>query len=128
MHRSHPFQRKVIIHYREHSFLHFSAVPSSTDNLHFLGQIEHYKHFRIKSVFFPIWIYRFGRIDHHKIWFSIILKIVMRRTNKHIHHKMSLPSHFCHEPYFQSCILVRTTIGIDNIDSVAGKVFGYNVF
>ena len=49
VHGSHAFQWKEVVHHREHTFLHFSAVPCVYDNLLFSCDVEHYSCFRVKA-------------------------------------------------------------------------------
>ena len=42
VHGSHAFQWKEVVHHREHTFLHFSAVPCIDDNLLFACDVECY--------------------------------------------------------------------------------------
>ena len=49
VHRSHALQWQEVVHHREHTFLHLSAVPCINDNLLFAGDIEHNSCLRVKT-------------------------------------------------------------------------------
>ena len=42
VHRSHSLKWEEVVHHREHTFLHLSAVPCIHDNLLFACDVEHY--------------------------------------------------------------------------------------
>ena len=54
VHSCDAFQWKEVVHHREHTFLHFSAVPCVDDNLLFGCNVEHYSCFRVQAEFFVV--------------------------------------------------------------------------
>ena len=47
VHRSHTLEWKEVVHHREHTFLHLSAVPCIDDNLLFACDVESYTCLRV---------------------------------------------------------------------------------
>ena len=72
-----PLQWKIVVHHREHTFLHFSAVPCIYDNLLAACDIEHYSCLRIQSEFFVIFNLCFGCIVYDKVWLKVFQALLL---------------------------------------------------
>ena len=112
VHRSHPLQRQEVVHVREHTLLHFASVPGIEDNLHLFGQVEHDRGLRIQAQFLVVLHLRFRCVQHYEIGFPVVFQLFGGRTDEHVGHEMSLPSHFHNEADFQTRVLISSAKGI----------------
>ena len=127
MHRSDTFQRQQVVHHREHPFLHFAAVPGAANQLHALGQVKRHEVFGVQTLFFPLRVSALRAVHNDKVWFETC-QLFIARANKHVFDKMRLPGHFGDETDGKTSIRVRTTEGVDNEQTFAGKLPGHQAF
>src|SRR5690606_14461960 len=100
VHRSNSAKWQVVVHQSKDTFLHFTTVPCTTNYLHATGKIEQSKVLRVQTLFFPVGIHDLRTVQCYEIRFAVVIKFEMRRTDKHIGHKMCLPSYFHDKTYF----------------------------
>ena len=122
MHRSDALQRKVIVHHREHTFLHFAAIPGVDDNLFSARNVEHNGSFGVKPEFFVIFDFSLGSVVNNEIGFEVF-KFFFRRLNEHVFNKVSLPCNLDDETDCHTGIFVRSAERVYDIKFLAGKLF-----
>ena len=122
MHRSHALQRKQVVHVGEHALLHLAAVPGVDDHLHLLGQVEDDGRLRVKSQLLVIFDLGFRRVEHHEVGLAVILQLLVRRTDEHVLHEVSLPGHLHDEADLQARVLVGAAERVHNEEFLARKL------
>ena len=114
MHGSYAFEREEIVLHREHTFLHFAAIPCVEDDLLLGSNVEEHCGFRMKSEFFPVFHLSLRSIVNHEIGFLLEICLALG-TDKHVGYEMSLPSHFHDEAHFHAGVLVCTAETVNHI-------------
>ena len=123
MHRSDTTKRVHVVHDREHTFLHFTTVPSVQDNLFFSLQVENSSCFRVQAQFFIVVNFCFRCIETYKIRFSVSFQFFSSRADEHVSYEMSLPSYFHDETYFHTSCSISTAECINNEQTLAAQLF-----
>jgi len=123
VHRSHTFQRIQIVHDREDTFLHLTAVPSIQDNLFVSFQVENGSSFRVQTQLFVVVYFRFGCVERHEIGFAVVSQFFIGRTDKHVLHEVSLPCNLHDETNFQTSSGVSAAESIHYEQSLSRKLF-----
>ncbi len=123
VHRSDTTKRVHVVHDREHTFLHFTTVPSIQDYLFFSLQVEYSSSFRVQAQFFVVVNFCFRSVETYEIRFSVVSKFFSSRADEHVSYEVSLPSYFHNETYFHTSSFVSTTESINNEQTFAGKLF-----
>ncbi len=114
VHGGHVIQRQVIVHHREHAFLHLAAVPGAADHLHFLGHVEHGEHLGIHAVLAPVRVGRLGAVEDHEIGLAVVCQLFLGRTDEHVLHEMRLPGHLDDKAHFHAYPRIGAAEGIDD--------------
>ena len=122
VHRSDAFKRKVIVHHREHTFLHFAAVPGVYDNLFAAGNVEHNRGFAVKTEFLVVFHLCFGRVVNYEIGFEVF-EFFFRRLNEHVGYEVSLPGDFDDETYSHTSVFVRAAESVYHEQTLVRKFF-----
>ena len=123
VHGSDTTKRVHVVHDREHTFLHFTTVPSVQDNLFFSLQVENSSCFRVQAQFFIVINFCFRCIETYKIRFSVSFQFFSSRADEHVSYEMSLPSHFHDETYFHTSCSISTAECINNEQTLAAQLF-----
>ena len=63
VHRSDAAKRVLVVHDREHTFLHFTTIPSVQDNLLVGFQVEYSSCFRVQTQFLVVVNFCFGSVE-----------------------------------------------------------------
>ena len=122
MHRGDAAQGVVVVHDREHTFLHLAAIPGVDDELHALGQVECNAGLGVDAEFFPVLDFGFRGIEHDEVGLEVI-EFFLGRTDEHVGDEVCLPCYFHDEADGQTGVDVRAAEGIDNIEGLVGKFF-----
>ena len=120
VHGSHSFKWKEVVHHREHTFLHFSAVPCVYDNLLFSCDVEHYSCLRVQTKFFVVCNFCFGSIVYDEIWLECF-KFFSCWFDEHVCYEMCLPCNFNDETDCHTSVFVSTAECINYEKSLVGK-------
>ena len=123
MHRSHTSQRIQIVHDREDTFLHLTAVPSIQDNLFVSLQVENGSSFRVQTQLFVVVYFCFGCVERYEIGFTVVSQFFIGRTDKHVLHEVSLPCNLHDETNFQTSSGVSAAESIHYEQSLSRKFF-----
>ncbi len=127
VHRGNALQRQIVIHHREHTFFHFSAIPS-VDNHLFTGTgIEGNAGFRIQTQFLVIVHFCFGSIVNNKIR-SKFCQLFCSGLYEHIFDKMCLPCHFHDKTHRHAGIFIGTAKSIYYIEFFIAQSVDSNLF
>jgi len=127
VHGSNSLKWKEVVHHREHTFLHLSAVPCVNDNLLFACDVEKYSCLRVKSELFVVLNFSFGSIVNNEIWLEV-LKFFLCWLNEHICYEMCLPSYFNDKTDCHTSIFVSTAECIYNEKSLVRELFDCDIF
>src|SRR5699024_2709616 len=87
VHGSDALQRQVVVHHREHTFLHLSAVPCINDNLLTACNVEHYSCLGVQSQLFVVFYFCFGSVVYDKVRLEV-LQLFCCRLDEHICYEM----------------------------------------
>ena len=123
VHRSHAFQGVQVVHNREDTFFHLTAVPCIQDYLFVGFQVEYGSCFGVQAQFFVVFNFGFGSVERYEIGLAVVGQFFFGRTNEHIFYEVSLPSNFHDETYFQTGSGVSTAESIHHEQSFARKFF-----
>ena len=123
MHRSDTTKRVHVVHDREHTFLHFTTVPSVQDNLFFSLQVENSSCFRVQAQFFIVVNFCLRCIETYKIRFSVSFQFFSSRADEHVSYEVSPPSYFHDETYFHTSCSISTAECINNEQTLAAQLF-----
>src|SRR5690554_5219550 len=115
VHRCYTAQGQVVVHQRENSFLHLTAVPGTTDHLHLLGQVEQGEVLGIQPLLLPFIVSGFGTVETNEIGFTVAAQLVVRRTDEHVGHEVCLPSYLHHETNFHARIGIGTAKSVYDV-------------
>ena len=126
MHRSHAVKRKVVVHHREHTLLHFSAVPGVKNNLLARGDVKHNRCLGVKTKLLVIFNLCFGCVVANEVGLKA-LKLLSGRVNEHILYKVSLPSNLHYKTDSHTGICVSATEYVHNIKLLVGKLLKSNI-
>ena len=127
MHRRDAFKRKVIVHHREHTFLHFAAVPGVYDNLFAAGDVEHNRRFAVKTEFLVIFDLGFRRVVYDEVGLEVF-KFFGVRFDEHVGYEVSLPRDFHYETDSHTRVFVRAAESVHDEQAFIGKFFNRKVF
>ena len=128
MHRSHTVQRQQVVHVREHTFLHFTTVPSIQDNLDLFSQVEYNCSFRVQAQFFVVFNFSFRSVHDNEIRFTEVSQFFSCRTDEHVCYEVSLPCYFHDEAQFQARVFVSSAESVNNEQSFVRKFFSCQIF
>ena len=84
VHRSDTTKRVHVVHDREHTFLHFTTVPSIQNYLFFSLQVEYCSSFRVQAQFFVVVNFCFRSVETYEIRFSVVSKMCIRDRMKNM--------------------------------------------
>ena len=127
MHRSDTTQRVEVVHHREHTFLHFTTVPSVQDNLFLSSQVEYNCSFWVQTQFFVVFNFSLRSVVNNEIRFEVF-QLFFRRTDEHVSYEVSLPCNFHDETNFQTSSFVSTAITVNNEQFLVWQFFCSQVF
>ena len=127
MHCCNTFKRQEVIHHAEETFFHLATVPGIQDDLFFSRDVKDSCSFGIKTEFFPVGDFSFGRVKYNKIRLLIKFFLIFR-TNEHIGNEMRLPSNFHDETNFHAGIFMSSAETIDYEETLIGKFFNRKFF
>ena len=130
VHGSDAAQRVQVVHDREDTLLHFTAVPSVQDNL-FVGlQVEYSSCLRVQTQFLVVVNLSLGSVERYEIGFAVVGQFFFCRTDEHVLYEVCLPCYFHDETYFQTSSGVGAAECIHNEQTLAGELlngFGLQV-
>ena len=122
VHRSHALQRKQVVHVGEHALLHLAAVPGVDDHLHLLGEVEDNGRLRVQTQLLVVLHLGLRSVEHHEVGLAVILQLLVRRTDEHVLHEVSLPGHLHDEADLQARVLVGAAERVHNEEFLARKL------
>ena len=67
VHGGHAAEGEVVVHDREHTFLHLTAVPCVDDHLHALCEVEGNASLAVDAEFFPVFNFCLGGVENHEV-------------------------------------------------------------
>ena len=127
VHGSDAFQRQIVVHHGEHTFLHLSAVPCVDDNLLTACDVEYYCCLRVQTQLFVILNFCFGCVVYNEIRLEV-LKLFCCRFDEHVSYEMCLPSYLNDEADSHTGIFICTAECIYNEQSFVGELFFCDLF
>ena len=127
VHGSHAFQRQEVVHHREHTFFHFSAVPCIYDNLFFACDVEHNSCFRVQTQLFVVLNFCFGSVVYNEIRLEVF-QFFSSRFDEHVCYKVSLPSNLNDETDCHTGVFVGTAESIYYEQSLVRQFFDSQCF
>ena len=127
VHRSDALQRQIVVHHREHTFLHLSAVPCIDDNLLTAGDVEGNSCLGVQAQFFIVLNFCFGSIVNDEIRLEIF-QFFLCRDDEHVLYKMCLPCYFHDETDSHTGIFVSAAECVNYEQSLVGQLFLCNIF
>ena len=122
VHGSNTLKRQIVVHHREHTLLHFSAVPGVYDNLFAAGDIEHNGGFGIETEFLVIFHFSLGSIVDYEIGLEVF-EFFFGGFNEHVGYEMSLPCYFHNETDSHAGIFVCAAECVYDKQTLIGKLF-----
>ena len=128
VHRRDALQRQQVVHVGEHTLLHFAAVPGVDDYLHFFGEVEHDRRFRVESEFLVVLDFGFRGVQHHEIGFAVLLQLLVRRADEHVFHEMRLPGDLHDEADLQTGVLVGSAERVHDEELLVRQLFDSDLF
>ena len=128
VHRRDALERKQVVHVGEHTLLHFAAVPGVDDYLHFFGEVEHDRRFRVESEFLVVLDFGFRGVQHHEIGFAVLLQLLVRRADEHVFHEMRLPGDLHDEADLQTGVLVGSAERVHDEELLVRQLFDSDLF
>ena len=108
---------KIVVHHREHTLLHFAAVPSVEDHLFLGGDVEGNASFGVQTEFLVVFNLRLRSVVNHEVGFEVF-ELFSRGLDEHIGHEVSLPSNFHDEANSETRVLVGAAESIDNEETL----------
>ena len=127
MHRSDALKRQVVVHHREHTFLHFAAVPGVYDNLFARSNVEHNRGLAVKSELFVILDLSFGSVVNHEVGLERS-EFFLGGANKHISYEMRLPSDLDDKADSHTSVLVRAAERVHDEKALVAEFLDRDVF
>ena len=112
VHGRDALEREIVVHHREHTLLHFAAVP---------GDVEHNRRLGVKAKLFEVFHFCLGRVVHDKVRFEVF-KLFLGGSDEHIGDKVCLPCHFHDETDCHARVFVCAAECIDNVEFLVGKL------
>ncbi len=120
VHRCDALQGKEVVHHREHTFLHFTAVPCVDDNLLAGCEVEHNCGFAVEAEFLIVGKFSLGSVVNDEVG-SEVGEFFGSGANEHVGHEVSLPCYFHDEANSHAGVLVGTAETVYNIEFFAGE-------
>ena len=127
MHRCDTAERVKVVHHREHTLLHLTAVPRVDDHLLSARQVEDYSRLRVEAEFLVVFYLRLRSIVNDEIRLKR-LKFFFCRTNEHIRYEVCLPSYFHNEANAKARSGVCTAVAIHYEEALVRKLFLGQIF
>ena len=124
VHRSHALQRKQVVHVGEHTLLHLTAVPGVDDHLHLLREVEDDGRLRVQTQLLVVLYLGFRSVQNHEIGLAVLLQLLVRRTDEHVLHEVSLPGNLHDETDLQTRVLVGAAERINYVKLLARELLG----
>ena len=121
MHRSDTLQWQVVVHHREHTLLHFTAVPCVDDNLFAAGSVECYASLRVQAEFLIVLNLGLRCIVNNEVRCERF-KFFSSRADKHVGYEVCLPCYLNDEAYSHASVLVSTAEAINYIEVLVRKL------
>ncbi len=127
MHRSHALQGEVVVHDREHAFLHFAAVPGVDDYLHALGEVEGNAGFGVDAEFLPVLYLGLRGVEHYEVG-GEGFEFLFGGADEHVGYEVGLPCNFNDEANGQTGVLVGAAESVDNVEGLVAELLVGDVF
>ena len=122
VHRGDAFQGQVVVHHREHTFLHFTAVPGVDDNLFARGEVEDNGCLAVEAEFLVVGQFGLGGVVDDEVGLEV-LEVLGGGADEHIGHEVSLPCHFHDEADGHAGVLVCAAETVDNEEGLVREFF-----
>ena len=106
---------KEVVHHREHTFLHFTAIPCVDDNLLAGCEVEHNCGFAVEAEFLIVGKFSLGSVVNDEVG-SEVGEFFGSGANEHVGHEVSLPCHFHDEAHCHAGVLVGAAETVYNIE------------
>ena len=115
VHGSDALEGEVVVHHREHTLLHFAAVPGVDDNLFARGDVEYHCGFAVEAEFLVVGELSLRSVVHEEVG-SECLEFFSGGADKHVSHEVSLPCHFHDEAHSHAGVFVGTAEAVHYIE------------
>ena len=120
MHSCDAAEGKVVVHHREHTLLHFAAVPSVEDHLFLGGDVEGNASFGVQTEFLVVFNLRLRSVVNYEVRFEVS-KFFSRGLDEHVRNEVSLPSNFYDEANGKTRVLVGTAESVNHKEALVGE-------
>ena len=128
VHGSNALQRQEVVHHGEHTLLHLAAVPGVDDHLHLLGEVEDNGRLRVQTQLLVVLHLGLRSVEHHEVGLAVILQLLVRRTDEHVLHEVSLPGHLHDEADLQTGVLVGSAERVHDEELLVRQLFDSDLF
>ena len=127
VHRGDALQRQQVVHVGEHTLLHLTAVPGVDDDLHLLREVEDDGRLRVQAQLLVVLDLSLRSVEHHEVGLAVGLQLGVGRTDEHVLHEVSLPSHLHDEADLQTGVLVGAAEGVDHVELLVRELLAGQV-
>ena len=117
VHRSDATERIEVVHHREHTLLHFAAIPSVDDHLLTLLDVESNYSLRVETEFLVVFAFSLRSVEYHEVGLEL-LEFFFCGADEHVGNEVSLPSHLHDEAHAHASALVGAAEDVDYIESL----------
>ena len=126
VHRSNAAEGVEVVHHREHTLLHFAAVPGVDDYLFALLDVERNNSLGVEAEFFVFLAFSFRSVEYNEIRLEV-LEFLLIGADKHVGHEVSLPCHFHNEADAHAGAGVSAAVAVYNVESLVAELFDSDV-
>ena len=120
VHGSDTLQGQIVVHHREHTLLHLTAIPSVDDYLLTAGNVEGYAGLRVQTQLLIVLHLSLRCIVNNEVRLKV-LQLLSSGLNEHVGHEVCLPCHLHDEANSHAGVLVGTAESIHHIEILVAE-------
>ena len=122
VHGGDALEGEVVVHHREHTFLHFAAVPGVDDDLFARGDVEYNGGFGVEAEFLVVGEFGLGSVVNDEVR-GEVGEFFSSGADEHVGHEVGLPCYFHDEADSHAGVFVGAAEAVDNEEFLAGEFF-----
>ncbi len=121
VHRGDALLGQVVVHHREHAFLHLAAIPGVDDHLLARSGVEHDSGFAVQAEFLEVGHLGLRCVEHYEVGLEVG-KFLSRGLDEHIGHEVSLPCHFNDEAHSHAGVVVGAAEAVYHVEFLVAEL------